>query len=104
MAQLTLRRGPPHNRNNRYASTVAAHGNCLPMNDRSRQLLEAAQSGENSDYEALLSALRDDPLVGVESIVEFCQSPNVMLRRAAVELGKERRDQRLCDALAALAG
>ena len=49
------------------------------MNDRSRQLLEVAQSGEDADYEALLAALREDDSVGLDSLLEFCESPNVVL-------------------------
>ncbi len=73
------------------------------MNDRSLQLLEAAQAGDEDNFDQLLVALREDETLCEDSLTALCASPDALLRRAAIALAKGRSSASLQQALRNLA-
>ncbi len=72
------------------------------MDQRFEQLLLAARSGEEDDFLALLRAVEQDQTVDAATIVGFCRSDDPILRRLGVELGANRREPEVLEALAQL--
>ena len=50
------------------------------MNDRIRQLVEAAQAGGDPEYNTLLEALRTDATIDAAALVLLCSASESVLR------------------------
>lgn len=74
------------------------------MHPRFDELLCAARSGEEQDFQALLRALASDADLTAGVIAGYCSSAEPILRRAGIELAKKRDEPELHASLLGLVG
>ncbi len=76
----------------------------MELQQRLRELVERARSGEPEPFQALLDALREQGRTDPASLLELAGSDEAVLRQAALRLCDGQGDEDLLDAFAVLAG